>query len=70
MITIIFSIYLLLTLILIMSAFNGPPILSNKMKLEELLDEVKKLSPIKQRAIAACVGASVADAATRPFHWL
>ena len=38
--------------------------------LRELLNQVKKLSPTNQRVVAAVVGSAVADAATRPFHWL
>ena len=38
--------------------------------MKELVHRVSQLSPVNQRAVAAVVGASVADAATRPFHWL
>jgi len=38
--------------------------------LKDLVHRVSQLSPVNQRAVAAVVGASVADAATRPFHWL
>ena len=38
--------------------------------LRQLLGEVSALSLSKQRAVAACVGACVADAAARPMHWL
>ena len=70
MIAIIFSIYLSLSFISIMSAFSGSPVICSTVKIEELLKEIRLLPLIKQRAIAAIVGASVADAATRPFHWL
>ena len=53
-----------------MSAFSGSPVICSTVRIEELLKEIRLLPPIKQRAIAAIVGASVADAATRPFHWL
>ena len=36
----------------------------------DLIKEVNKLPDIKQRGISAIVGATVADAATRPFHWV
>ena len=38
--------------------------------LHDLLKQVSKLSMPNQRAVAAVVGASVGDAATRPFHWV
>lgn len=51
------------------TAFSNSGITKSN-KIDELLNEVKELSPISQRAVAACVGACTADAATRPFHWL
>jgi len=43
---------------------------SNRVSISNLLLEIKQLTPIQQRCVAACVGSSVGDAATRPFHWL
>eukprot|EP00599_Poterioochromonas_sp_BG-1_P004224 CAMPEP_0173143834 /NCGR_PEP_ID=MMETSP1105-20130129/6892_1 /TAXON_ID=2985 /ORGANISM="Ochromonas sp., Strain BG-1" /LENGTH=415 /DNA_ID=CAMNT_0014057437 /DNA_START=225 /DNA_END=1472 /DNA_ORIENTATION=+ len=34
------------------------------------LDNLAGLSPIRQRAALAIIGATVADVATRPFHWV
>lgn len=39
-------------------------------KLTSLMNRFQILNPIQQRAVAAVIGASVADAATRPLHWL
>jgi len=39
-------------------------------RIESLLDEFKALPITSQRSVAAIVGAAVADAATRPFHWV
>jgi hypothetical protein len=38
--------------------------------LHGLMNRFKCLNPIQQRSVAAVIGAAVADAATRPFHWL
>ena len=57
------SLSLLLILIMLTSSLKS-------LKIDELLNAVKQLTPIQQRAISAIVGSSVADAATRPFHWL
>ena len=43
---------------------------SSSSSLHDLLKKVSRLSLPNQRAVAAVVGASVGDAATRPFHWL
>lgn len=40
------------------------------MRIEELLTAVKKLDVVRQRKVAAVVGAAVADAAARPLHWV
>lgn len=46
------------------------PILISKDNLTKLFTRYNKLSVIKQRAVASIVGSAVADAATRPVHWL
>lgn len=47
------------------------PIFASRPALEQLLLKVRSLpTTAQQRAVAAVVGASVADAATRPMHWL
>lgn len=54
-------------------AAQAPPqqqLFSSHLKLQALLDRVFALPLVKQRAIASIVGSCVADAATRPFHWL
>lgn len=53
-----------------MSALSNTFKSSGGTKIAELLNTVKQLKPVQQRAIAAVVGSSVGDAATRPFHWL
>jgi len=39
-------------------------------QLSEVIDVVKNMSLINQRAIAAVIGAAVGDAACRPLHWV
>lgn len=39
-------------------------------KLDTLITSIKQLPGVKERAVAAIVGATVADAATRPLHWI
>lgn len=36
----------------------------------ELIGRYEVLSDVQKRAVSAIIGASVADSATRPFHWL
>ena len=36
----------------------------------KLLETLKSLQGVKERAAAALVGAAVADAAARPLHWI
>ena len=43
---------------------------SNHQALSGLMNKFKNLNTIQQRSVAAVVGAAVADAATRPCHWL
>lgn len=38
--------------------------------LQNLLSKIRELPPIKQRGVAAIIGATVADAASRPLHWI
>ena len=59
---------LFITITTTMSVFAASS--SSSSSLHELLKQVSKLSLPNQRAVAAVVGASVGDAATRPFHWL
>jgi hypothetical protein len=42
----------------------------NRALVHQLLNTVQSLPPIKRRAVFAVVGAAVADAAIRPFHWV
>ena len=35
-----------------------------------LLESLRSLQGVKERAAAALVGAAVADAAARPLHWI
>lgn len=49
---------------------TGSAVLVTTSTLYDLLNQVKKLTPTNQRVVAAVVGSAVADAATRPFHWL
>ena len=35
-----------------------------------MISRIKKLSLTQQRCVAALLGATVADAATRPLHWI
>lgn len=57
-----------------MASSNGVmnPILSSTSRISSILhsEAFTSLSPTSKRAVAAVVGAAVADAATRPFHWL
>ena len=46
------------------------PILISNESLATLFARYNKLSIVKQRAVASIVGSAVADAATRPIHWL
>jgi len=46
------------------------PILISKESLATLFARYNTLSITKQRAVASVVGSAVADAATRPVHWL
>ena len=45
-------------------------VVNNRESLQLLFDRYVKLSPIEKRAVSAIVGSAVADAATRPLHWL
>lgn len=44
--------------------------MDNSALVRQLLNTVQSLPPIKRRAVFAVVGAAVADAAIRPFHWV
>ena len=63
---------LLLLSIITMSLFScsSSSSSSSSSSIKNLLKEVSLLTPLKQRSVAAVVGACVGDAATRPFHWL
>ena len=42
----------------------------DKIKLPQLMDHIRTLPKIQQRKISAILGACVADAASRPLHWV
>lgn len=68
---IILIIYYLMLFVLLILQFAVTQVRCRQMStFASLLSEVSSLPLPKQRAIAACVGACVADAAARPFHWL
>ena len=43
---------------------------TNSALVHQLLNTVQSLPTVKKRAVYAVVGAAVADAAIRPFHWV
>lgn len=55
------------TLALNMATFDNQHTLN---QLQLLIGRMRKLTPVHQRAVAAVVGSAVADAASRPMHWL
>jgi len=57
-------------LALIVTLFSASAMKSSRTSITELIQKAGTLTLPKQRAVAACVGACVADAAARPFHWL
>jgi cell division FtsZ-interacting protein ZapD len=44
--------------------------MSASSKLGQLLETAKLLGAVEQRGVAAVLGACVADAASRPLHWV
>ena len=43
---------------------------SDHQLLRGLMSKFQNLNTVQQRSVAAVLGAAVADAATRPCHWL
>jgi hypothetical protein len=53
-----------------MTSLGSTQILKSSTQMDALLTKYHALSAVPKRAVAAIVGAFVADAATRPAHWL
>lgn len=64
---------MLIKILYLIASVTSCSIISSKRMtrtITDLIDSLHKLDDVKKRAVLSVVGACVADAATRPMHWL